>query len=75
MHQSKIEWVSYAVVVLALGVGGVLFGYNLLPEMSVAEERGVVIPWMLTWAMVWMTLVTAIVIAWYVIRTGGGPER
>lgn len=75
MNAEKIEWVLYVVVVLVLGIGAVLFGFNLMPEMSAAAERGVAIPWFLTWGMIWMTLATSVVIAWHLVKTGGGQVR
>jgi uncharacterized membrane protein YidH (DUF202 family) len=71
----KAEWVGYVVAVLVLGVGAVLFGMALLPDPTVAGERGVTIPWLLTWAMIGVALVTAAVIAGYLVMTGGGQVK
>ena len=64
------ERIVYLIGAVVLGVGGVLFGTNLLPTRMVAEERGVFVPWLLTWVMIGATLLTGLVLAGFLLRAG-----
>lgn len=72
MNQNAVKWIIAAIAVLGLAAGCVMFGVNLLPPRIVAEERGTVAPWLLTWAMIWMTALIAVAIAAFLVATAVG---
>ena len=50
MKNSK--WIVVAILVLALGAAGVVFGWNLLPTREIAEAKGTYAPWLGTWLLI-----------------------
>src|SRR5687767_12861928 len=73
MKNSK--WIAVAILVLALGVAGVLFGWNLLPDGAAAEAKGTYAPWLGTWIMIWAVLGMAVTLAGFLIAVGTGKIR
>jgi hypothetical protein len=70
MKNSK--WVAVAILVLALGVAGVLFGWNLLPDGASASEKGTYGPWIGTWIMIWVVFGMAVTLAGFLFAVGTG---
>ena len=62
MNRSSM-WKVVAVVVLVLGASLVVFGMNLMPTRAAAEAKGTFAPWLLTWGMIWLTVVMTVVLA------------
>jgi hypothetical protein len=75
MNQDRAEWITYAIGAIVLAVVAVLFGMGLLPDRAAASGRGVLMPWLLTWAMIWMTVASGIVLAGFLVVTGGGRVK
>ena len=75
MNQEKAERIAYVIAALVLAAGAVLFGLSLLPARSAAAERGVLVPWLLTWVMIWLTSASGVAVAGYLIATTGGKDR
>jgi len=73
MKNSK--WIAMAILVLALGVAGVLFGWNLLPDGASAEARGTYAPWLGTWIMIWCVLGMTVTLAAFLFAVGTGKTR
>jgi hypothetical protein len=73
MKNSK--WIAVAILVLALGVAGVLFGWNLLPDGASAEARGTYAPWLGTWIMIWAVLGMTITLAAFLFAVATGKIR
>jgi hypothetical protein len=65
-------WIVAAVVVLALGATGVLFGVNLLPAREAAEAKGTYAPWLGTWIMIWSVVAMTVVLAGFLLATAFG---
>jgi hypothetical protein len=65
-------WIVAAVVVLALGAIGVLFGVNLLPAREVAEAKGTYAPWLGTWIMIWTVVAMTVILAGFLLATALG---
>jgi hypothetical protein len=63
-------WMVAAVVVLALGAAGVMFGWNLLPAREAAIAKGTYAPWLGTWIMIWTTALMTVVLAGFLFSTG-----
>jgi len=70
MNRNPVKWIVSAIAVLGLAPVSVLFGMTLLPARSVAQEAGTLVPWVLTWAVIWMTALIAVVLAGFLIATG-----
>jgi hypothetical protein len=73
MKNSK--WIALAILVLALGVSGVLFGWNLLPDGAAAESRGTYAPWLGTWIMIWAVFGMTLILAGFLFAVGAGKIR
>jgi hypothetical protein len=54
-----------------LGLGGVVIvlGQNLILPLPVATERGAGVPWYITWAMVWVTVLCAVALGGFLIAS------
>ena len=75
MNSNALESVVFAIVSLVLAGAGVVFGMNLLPEKAAAEQAGTVVPWFLTWVMIGLTALSAILVAGYLIMSGMSEKR
>jgi hypothetical protein len=73
MKNSK--WIAVAILVLALGVIGVLFGWNLLPDSAAAAEKGAYAPWIGTWVLIWTVFGMTVTLAAYLFAVGTGRTR
>ena len=51
---------------------GIDIGMTLLPPMAVAQTKGTLIPWLVTWGMILATTVMGLVIAGYMVGIGLG---
>jgi hypothetical protein len=71
---SNRVWMLAAVVVLALGAAGVVFGWNLLPAREAAIEKGTFAPWLGTWIMIWTTALMTVVLAGFLLSTAMGQK-
>lgn len=76
MSRDSVQWMVAAVAVLGLAGFSVALGMNLLPPRTVAEAKGTLGPWVLTWGMVWLSVLSAVTLAGFLIATGlGKVER
>jgi hypothetical protein len=58
-----------ALVTFALGVAVIVLGQNLILPLPVATERGAGVPWYITWAMVWVTVLCAVALGGFLIAS------
>jgi hypothetical protein len=58
-----------ALVTFALGVAAIILGQNLILPLPVATERGAGVPWYITWAMVWVTVLCAVALGGFLIAS------
>jgi len=72
MHVHGVKWIVGALVVLALVGVGIDIGTTLLPPMAVAQTKGTLIPWVLTWGMILATTAMGAVIAGFMVGVGLG---
>ena len=56
-----------ALVTFGLGVAVIILGQNLILPLPVATERGAGVPWYITWAMVWVTVLCAVALGGFLI--------
>jgi len=73
MKNSK--WIAVAILVLALGVIALLFGWNLLPDGASASEKGTYAPWLGTWILIWSVFGLTVSLAGYLFAVGTGRAR
>ncbi len=69
------KWIAVAILVLALGLTGILFGWNLLPDGASAAERGTYAPWLGTWIMIWAVFGMTVSLAAFLFAVGTGKTR
>ena len=72
MKRDSVQWMVVAAAVLGLAAFSVTLGLNLLPPRTVAEAKGTLGPWVLTWGMVWLSVLSAVTLAGFLIATGLG---
>jgi hypothetical protein len=58
-----------ALVTFAMGVAVIILGQNLILPLPVATERGAGVPWYITWAMVWVTVLCAVALGGFLIAS------
>jgi hypothetical protein len=58
-----------ALVTFVLAVAVIILGQNLILPLNVAAERGAGVPWYLTWAMVWVTVLCAVALGGFLIAS------
>ena len=73
MKNSK--WIAVAILVLALGVACVLFGWSLLPDGAAAHAKGTYAPWLGTWILIWIVVGMTVTLAGYLFAVATGKIR
>jgi hypothetical protein len=63
-----------AIVTLALGIAAYLLGQNLILSLPTMQQRGGGGAWYVTWAMVWITVLSAVVLAWFLLASTTGKR-
>lgn len=58
-----------ALVTFVLAVTVIILGQNLILPLPVAAERGAGVPWYITWAMVWVTVLCAVALGGFLIAS------
>lgn len=66
------KWIAVAILVLGLGVAGLMFGWNLLPDGAAAESRGTYAPWLGTWILIWAVFGMTVALAGFLFAVGTG---
>jgi hypothetical protein len=75
MKRSTLVWILSAIAVLAMGGVTVWLGQTLLPPRDTAVTVGTLVPWYLTWGMIWMTMLIALILAVNLIIVGLNPSH
>ena len=70
MH--AVKWIVGALAVLALMGICVAVGMTLLPPGAESETKGTLIPWLITWGMIWATTAMGVALAGYMVGVGLG---
>ena len=58
-----------ALVTFGVGVAVIILGQNLILPLPLATERGAGVPWYITWAMVWVTVLCAVALGGFLIAS------
>ena len=75
MKRSTFLWILSAIAVLAMGGITVWLGRTLLPPKATAETVGTIVPWYLTWGLIWMTMLIAAILAVNMFIVGRSPSH
>jgi hypothetical protein len=76
MNQGPLGWIVLGIAVLALSALALIFGVNLLPPAETMQGKlGTIAPLIITWGMIWLTVLSGIVLAIYVFAYGMGKVR
>jgi predicted transcriptional regulator len=71
MHRHAITWAS-VLGVLALAAFVLILGVTLMPARDIAAERGITPQWILTWILIAITALTALVLAGFLVAVTAG---
>src|SRR5215510_7244661 len=74
VNQEQIKWIAGAVPVLGLGAASLILGFTLLPSRIAAQQADKVVPWFMTWGLIWTTTVVAVVLAALLVTIGLGKS-
>ena len=64
-----------AIATLALAVGNVVLGRNLIMPLARAQERGAGVPWYIVWTMIGLTVLCALALGLFLVRATVGESR
>ena len=64
---NRVAIVIAALVTFGVAVTVIILGQNLILPLPVAAERGAGVPWYITWAMVWVTVLCAVALGGFLI--------
>ena len=73
MNTGTLGWIALGLVTLVLSAGALLFGVSLLPPAATMQGKlGTIAPLIITWGMIWLTVVSGVGLAIYVLAYGTG---
>jgi hypothetical protein len=75
MKRIPLVWILSAVAMLGVAAFTYWLGATLLPPRTTAQTVGTIVPWYLTWGMIWLTVVTALIIAGNLCAVGLNSGR
>lgn len=58
-----------AILVFGIGIATAMLGWNLILPLPTMIKRGGGGPWYITWAMVWITVLCAVVLGGFLLRS------
>jgi hypothetical protein len=73
MKRNPFVWILGGVAMLVVAALTCWFGYVLLPPRATAQTVGTIVPWYLTWGLIWMTVVISVIIAGNLYVIGLNP--
>jgi hypothetical protein len=66
---NRIAIILAAIVTLGLAVAVVILGQNLILPLDVSTQRGAGVPWYITWIMVWVTVLCAVALSGFLLKS------
>jgi len=66
---NRVAIMLAAAVAVVIGLINVVLGSNLIMPLSLAQERGAGVPWYLVWAMVLITLASALALGGFLLSS------
>jgi hypothetical protein len=64
---NRIAIIAAAIVSFGIGIALLITGQNLILSLPVMQQRAGGMPWYLTWAMVWITVLCAAALGGFLI--------
>jgi hypothetical protein len=64
---NRIAIIAAAIVSFGIGIALLIAGQNLILSLPVMQQRAGGMPWYLTWAMVWITVLCAAALGGFLI--------
>jgi hypothetical protein len=73
----SLKWIVGAIATLGVTVVSVLLGNTLLPARTIAVGKGLAVPWVFTWGLIWETVLFGVIIAGFMFIMGfkGGTHH
>jgi hypothetical protein len=65
MNRSAI--IAAAIVTFVIGIALLIAGQNLILPLPVMQQRAGGMPWYITWAMVWITVLCAVALGGFLV--------
>jgi hypothetical protein len=75
MQRNPLGWILGAAAVLGVAALTFWLGQALLPSRTAAQAAGTIVPWCVTWGLVWMTVLISIIIAGNLFAVGLNSGR
>jgi len=75
MNRNAIPWIVAAVAVFGLAAVSLMLGRTLLPARLTAQAKGSLIPWVITWGMIWGTALIGVTVAGFLFVVGVSKVR
>jgi hypothetical protein len=75
MNRDAVLWLAAGIAVFGLAAVSLMLGRALLPPRMTAQTKGTLIPWVITWGMIWGTALIGIAVAGFLIVVGVGKIR
>ncbi len=63
-------WMLGALAVVGMAAFVLWLGVVIMPPMAIAQELGTVVPWFITWGLLWITIAIGLAIAGFVAKVG-----
>jgi hypothetical protein len=64
---NRITLIVAAIVTFGIAIANIILGQNLILPLSVMIERAGGMPWYITWAMVWLSVLCALALGGFLI--------
>ena len=64
---NRIAIIAAAIVTFGIGIAILITGQNLILPLPVMQQRAGGMPWYITWAMVWITVLCAVALGGFLI--------
>ena len=64
---NRIAIIAAAIASFGIGIALLIAGQNLILPLPVMQQRAGGMPWFITWAMVWITVLCAVVLGGFLI--------
>lgn len=75
MTRSALGWIIAGFLALGLGATSIVLGLNLVPSLTDAQETGLLAPWILTWFLIALAVISSMTIAGFLVVHSLTNER
>ena len=75
MNRNALTWILGGIAVLGVAAITLIVGQTLMPPKAKAQTIGTLVPWFITWGMIWMTTLIAVILAVNLFAIGLNSSR